>query len=115
MTIEDQPAPVPNGKPAVWGLVIEDMKALDALGRERYGTPLPPFNGRDAMVDAYQEALVREDAWSTLLAAYLHELAVLCRAGRAEPRLALQGLLERQRAAEGESCSPTVDDRQPLV
>jgi energy-coupling factor transporter ATP-binding protein EcfA2 len=44
---------------------------------------------------------VREDAWSTLLAAYLHELAVLCRAGRVDPRLALQGLQERQRLAEG--------------
>jgi hypothetical protein len=55
--IEDQPAPVPNDKPAVWSLVIEDMQARDALGRERYGTPLQPFNGRDALVDAYQEAL----------------------------------------------------------
>jgi hypothetical protein len=57
---------------------------------------------------------VREDAWSTLLAAYLHELAVLCRAG-VEPRLALQGLQERQRAAEGESCAPTADRQIPLV
>ena len=34
-----------------------DMQARDRVGRERYGTPLQPFNGRDPMVDAYQEAL----------------------------------------------------------
>ncbi len=44
---------------------------------------------------------VRDEAWATLLAAYLHELAVLCRAGRADPSAALLELQERQRAAEG--------------
>ena len=53
----DQPAPKPNDKPAVWPLVIEDMKARDAVGRERYGVPLQPGNGRDNLVDAYAEAL----------------------------------------------------------
>ena len=57
MSINDQPPPQRNGNPAVWDLVIADMKARDQLGRERYGTPLQPFNGRDALVDAYQEAL----------------------------------------------------------
>lgn len=56
-TIVDQPPPVPNERPAVWDLVIADMQARDRLGRERYGTPLQPHNGRDALVDAYQEAL----------------------------------------------------------
>jgi hypothetical protein len=56
-SIKDQPAPTSNGLPAVWDLVIADMKERDAIGRERYGTPLQPFNGRDALVDAYQEAL----------------------------------------------------------
>lgn len=55
--LDPQPAPVPNARPAVWGLVIADMHARDAQGRERYGTPLQPFNGRDPLVDAYQEAL----------------------------------------------------------
>jgi hypothetical protein len=44
-------------KPAVWDLVLEDMKARDQLGMHRYGTRLEPFNGRDALQDAYEEAL----------------------------------------------------------
>lgn len=55
--IREQPAPVPNDRPAVWDLVIEDMRARDALGRESYGTPLQAGNGRDALRDAYEEAL----------------------------------------------------------
>ncbi len=72
MTIE-QPAPVPNGSAPVWEMVIADiapdmdaklkealvadMRARDALGRQRYGTPLQSNNGRDALRDAYEEAL----------------------------------------------------------
>lgn len=84
--LQPQPPPVANDKPAVWDLVVldldgndapfppspenkpwaradvvalvrEDARARDAQGRERYGTPLQPGNGRDALVDAYQEAL----------------------------------------------------------
>lgn len=55
--IQDQPPPIPNKSEPVWKLVIEDMKARDSLGRERYGTPLQTNNGRDALVDAYQEVL----------------------------------------------------------
>jgi hypothetical protein len=44
-------------KPAVWNLVVADMAARDFEGRRKYGTPLQPYNGRDALVDAYQEAL----------------------------------------------------------
>lgn len=55
--ITDQPAPVANTLPAVWDLVMADMKERDQVGRQRYGTPLQPLNGRDALVDAYQEAL----------------------------------------------------------
>jgi hypothetical protein len=59
MSIADthEPAPIPNDRPAVWSLVIADMQARDAEGRRKYGTPLQPHNGRDALVDAYQEAL----------------------------------------------------------
>ena len=53
----DQPPPAPNDKPAVWDLVMEDMRERDQVGRARYGTPLQPHNGRDALVDAYQEVL----------------------------------------------------------
>lgn len=52
-----EPAPMPNDLPAVWDMVIEDMRARDAMGRAKYGTPLQPFNGRDALWDSYQESL----------------------------------------------------------
>lgn len=70
-----EPPPVPNDKPALWDLVIGDIQAMDlgtlgtwativhdmmardAFGRAKYGTPLQAGNGRDAIVDAYQEAL----------------------------------------------------------
>ena len=54
---KEQPTPVPNDKPAIWPLVIVDMNARDNLGRQRYGTPLQPDNGRDMLKDAYEEAL----------------------------------------------------------
>ena len=41
----------------LWDQVIEDMRARDRLGRERYGRPLEPHNGRDPLWDAYEEAL----------------------------------------------------------
>lgn len=52
-----EPAPIPNKSRPVWELVIEDMKARDQFGREKYKTPLQAHNGRDFLVDAYQEAL----------------------------------------------------------
>lgn len=57
MSIEDQPPPVPNTGVAVWQLVMADMLERDKVGRARYGTPLQTHNGRDMLVDAYQEAL----------------------------------------------------------
>lgn len=38
-------------------LVLKDMEDRRRGGVEKYGTPLQPNNGRDALVDAYQEAL----------------------------------------------------------
>ena len=38
-------------------LVLADMRERDAVGRQRYGTPLTAGNGRDHLVDAYQELL----------------------------------------------------------
>lgn len=52
-----QPQPRPTKARPVWELVVEDMRARDQLGRERYGTPLQAGNGRDALRDAYEEAL----------------------------------------------------------
>lgn len=53
----EQPSPQPNGSIPVWDLVIADMRERDHVGRQRYGTPLQASNGRDALLDAYQEAL----------------------------------------------------------
>jgi len=55
--VDLQPAPSHNALPAVWDLVIKDMRSRDEYGRAKYNTPLQPNNGRDALLDAYQEAL----------------------------------------------------------
>lgn len=52
-----QPPPQPNTSRPVWELVIEDMRARDLQGRAKYGVPLQANNGRDPLMDAYQEAL----------------------------------------------------------
>jgi len=51
-----QPRPK-SDKPNVWPLVIKDMADRDHLGKVKYGIPLRSHNGRDALVDAYQEVL----------------------------------------------------------
>lgn len=76
--IVDQPPPIPTDRRPSWDLVIayvdeahlsfgvsmdvvrlvlDDMRDRDAIGRERYGTPLTSGNGRDHLVDAYAELL----------------------------------------------------------
>lgn len=57
VTIEDQPPPVPSARQPIVELVIHDLHERLAVGIQRYGTPLQAHNGRDALVDAYQEAL----------------------------------------------------------
>jgi hypothetical protein len=52
-----QPEPTINSHKAVWECVLDDIKARDAFGEKKYGTRLQPFNGRDFLADAYQEAL----------------------------------------------------------
>ena len=52
-----EPMPTPNHHPAVWDLVIADMQERDRIGDQKYGTRLQPHNGRDFLVDAYQESL----------------------------------------------------------
>lgn len=46
--------------PVVAHAIIRDIEARADLGTEKYGEALRAFNGRDALVDAYQEVL---DAW----------------------------------------------------
>ena len=52
-----QSNPVANNMSAVWDLVLKDMAERDRSGKEKYGTRLQPFNGRDVLIDAYEEAL----------------------------------------------------------
>lgn len=56
-TSASQPPPVPNALPAIQDLVAADIAERKRVGIERYGTPLQAFNGRDALRDAYEEAL----------------------------------------------------------
>jgi hypothetical protein len=53
----DQPLPIPNGRPSIQSLVRADLDAREQVGIQRYGTSLQPHNGRDALRDAYEEAL----------------------------------------------------------
>lgn len=53
----DQPLPTPNDRPHIHDLVAADIQARKELGTRRYGTPLQPHNGRDALRDAYEELL----------------------------------------------------------
>lgn len=56
--IARQPAPTPSTThPTIASLVQSDITARVAKGVETYGQPLYPHNGRDALVDAYQEAI----------------------------------------------------------
>lgn len=52
-----QPPPTPNSLVDVQTLVMQDVAQRRVHGIQTYGVPLQPFNGRDALVDAYEEAL----------------------------------------------------------
>lgn len=74
---QHEPLPTKNDSPAIQTLVIADVMAMNdsrlpldhrpllvadiearkQIGIERYGTVLQAFNGRDALMDAYQESL----------------------------------------------------------
>lgn len=74
--IAPQTPPIKNTNPASWDLVVQDFKGLysadepgpaaaivadmqdrDNFGFEKYGVRIQPENGRDNLVDAYQEML----------------------------------------------------------
>jgi len=46
-----------DNRPDINKLVQQDLEERAKVGEITYGTRLKPFNGRDALVDAYQEAL----------------------------------------------------------
>lgn len=62
----DQSLPTTNDLPCIQDLVIADIERRKDVGRRRYGTVLQPFNGRDSLRDAYEEAID--------LAVYLRQL-----------------------------------------
>ena len=53
----DQRLPEKNDQPYIQDLVIADIQKRRELGISRYGTALQPHNGRDALQDAYDEAI----------------------------------------------------------
>jgi len=55
-SVDPQPAPKP-GKVNVTLAVIDDLRLRTEAGTRKYGTPLMTHNGRNALIDAYQEAL----------------------------------------------------------
>lgn len=52
-----QPLPKRNDRPAIQDLVIADIEKRKEVGLRKYGTLLQAGNGRDALQDAYEEAL----------------------------------------------------------
>ena len=49
---------MPNGEGLdIVDLVIDDLKARSEIGLQKYGQKLKSFNGRSALIDAYQEVL----------------------------------------------------------
>jgi len=54
---DSQGLPTINDERDIQSRVIEDIEARREVGIKRYGTALQPNNGRDALLDAYEEAL----------------------------------------------------------
>jgi hypothetical protein len=96
---------------SIQALVRADLEKREELGIERYGTSLRAHNGRDALRDAYEEALdlacylkqamVERDDWKAQCeAAERHRLDALI-----ERNVTVTGLLDKLEAAESESAS----------
>lgn len=54
---QEQPAPVRQEGPDVQSMVMVDLATRRRIGIQRYGIALQPYNGRDMLRDAYEEAL----------------------------------------------------------
>jgi hypothetical protein len=54
---DSQPLPVPNDAPDIQSRVIADICARREIGIKRYGVALQPHNGRDSLLDLYEELL----------------------------------------------------------
>lgn len=46
-----------RGEISIQAMVRTDLEAREKWGRKLYGSSLYPHNGRDALLDAYEEAL----------------------------------------------------------
>lgn len=55
--LDSQALPIKNNEPFVQDAVIADIEARKQVGIKRYGTALQAGNGRDALLDAYEEAM----------------------------------------------------------
>jgi hypothetical protein len=55
--MKKQPKPIKNNNKPIVDLVVKDMKERKKQGIETYGVALQAFNGRNALQDAYEEAL----------------------------------------------------------
>lgn len=53
----EQPAPITGKQAFIKDLVVQDIQKRAEAGKLRYGTYLQANNGRDALKDAYEEAL----------------------------------------------------------
>lgn len=113
----DEPAPMPNQSRPIWEIVVEDMRQRDQVGRQRYGTPLQADNGRDALVDAYQELLdlcvylrqfLAEDWRGRALAAEVEVTRLRAQIAGHVDRIASQSELLSRRA---ERTGGTLDER----
>lgn len=52
------PQPPPRGDgPIILQMVLHDLNARAEMGRAKYGTYLRAYNGRDTLMDLYQEHL----------------------------------------------------------
>jgi len=67
--ISSQPNPVPNDEPSIQDLVVKDIQDYKEYGIKKYGMVLQAHNGRDPIIDAYQECL----AQAQYLRQYLRE------------------------------------------
>jgi hypothetical protein len=55
---EEQPIPIlDKNLPSIQDLVLQDIEERKRIGIERYGDSVRPFNGRDPLIDLYQELM----------------------------------------------------------
>lgn len=64
----NKPEPMPTkGKENVTEALIRDLRERSELGKRKYGTHLETFNGRDPLVDGFQELLDLAQYWKQVL------------------------------------------------